>query len=223
MPQTAVVPQGGGQGRPLLVFLHGRGGAQNESNANADFMKALSALGNKAPDIVFPSGDETSYWHTRNSGDWPTYVLNEVIPAAVKKTGANPNRVAIGGISMGGWGAFNIARLAPGHFCAVGGHSAAFWQQSGDSAPGAFDDAGDFQQDDLIALAQSQGSSPWGQAKLWMDGGNDDPFRTAGEAFSQAAGINMKHWPGGHSAGYWHDHYAEYLGFYANALANCGG
>ena len=221
LAQTAVVPAGGGKGRPLFVFLHGRGGSQNESNVNADFMKALAALGNKAPDVVFPSGDEASYWHNRASGDWPNYVLNEVIPEAVKRTGANPNRLAIGGISMGGWGAFNIAHLSPNRFCAVGGHSAAFWQQAGDSASGAFDSAEDFQQDDLIAVAQNQGSSAWGHAKLWMDGGTDDPFRTAGEAFSQAAGITMRHWPGGHSADYWHAHYGDYLNFYANALASC--
>jgi S-formylglutathione hydrolase FrmB len=223
MPQTVIEPSGGGKGRPMIVFLHGRGGSRNESNVNAEFMNALAALGTRAPNVVFPSGDEASYWHSRSSGDWPTYVLNEVIPEAVRKTDANPNRLAIGGISMGGWGAFNIARLAPGRFCAVGGHSAAFWQQAGDSAPAAFDNAEDFQQDDLIALAQSKGRSAWGNAQLWMDGGANDPFRTAGEAFSQAIGIKMKHWPGGHSAGYWHAHYAGYLGFYANALANCRG
>ena len=38
----------------------------------------------------------------RRSGDWARYVLDEVIPAAVKRFGADPDRVAIGGISMGG-------------------------------------------------------------------------------------------------------------------------
>jgi S-formylglutathione hydrolase FrmB len=40
--------------------------------------------------------------------------------------------VAIGGISMGGFGAYAIARLDPGRFCAVGGQSAALYPGTGD-------------------------------------------------------------------------------------------
>jgi S-formylglutathione hydrolase FrmB len=54
-------------------------------------------------------------------------VLDEVIPKALTVLHADPRRVAIGGISMGGFGAYDLARLDPGRFCAVGGHSAAIW------------------------------------------------------------------------------------------------
>jgi len=52
-------------------------------------------------------------------------LTNEVIPKALTVLGADPRRVAIGGISMGGLGAYTLARQEPGRFCAVGGHSAA--------------------------------------------------------------------------------------------------
>src|SRR5581483_9923525 len=52
-------------------------------------------------------------------------------------------RVAIGGISMGGFGALDLARHDPSRFCAVGGHSAAVWTTAGATARGAFDDAED--------------------------------------------------------------------------------
>ena len=100
LPQTAVIPAGGGAGRPLLVFLHGRGRRGNESNANGSFYAALRALGPRAPDVVFPNGGDHSYFHARRSGDWARYVLDEVIPRAVERLGADPRRVAIGGISM---------------------------------------------------------------------------------------------------------------------------
>jgi hypothetical protein len=77
-----------------------------------------------APDIAFPYGDQ-SYWHNRADGAWGSYVLDEVIPKALTVLNADPRRVAIGGISMGGFGAYALARLEPGRFCAVGGHSAA--------------------------------------------------------------------------------------------------
>jgi len=221
LAQTAVLPAGGGAERPLLVFLHGRGPAGNEANANGSFYAALRALGTRAPVVVFPNGGDHSYFHARRSGDWARYVLDEVIPQAVERFGADPRRVAIGGISMGGFGAFDIARRRPSRFCAVGGHSAALWQRSADTAPGAFDDAADFARNDLIRLARARGRTPWGTARLWLDGGTADPFRPADERFASALGIRMRHWAGGHTGAYWQRHYQRYLRFYADALAAC--
>jgi enterochelin esterase-like enzyme len=218
LPQVAVKT---GEGRPLLVFLHGRGSDGQESNANGAFFSALASLGKDAPDVVFPNGAVASYWHRRASGDWGRYVLDEVIPQAVRRLHADPHRVAIAGISMGGFGAFAVARLAPERFCAVGGHSAAMWFQGADTPAGAFDDAEDFARNDLVAIAQREGSAPWGKARLWLDGGTEDPFRQADEAFAKGLGIGMRHWPGEHSGTYWHAHYATYLRFYARALKRC--
>jgi S-formylglutathione hydrolase FrmB len=170
---------------------------------------------------VFPSGGDHSYIRRRRSGDWARYVLDEVIPRAVRRLHADGRRVAIGGISMGGFGAYDIARLRPARFCAVGGHSAALWLSGGQSAPGAFDDASDFARHDLVALARTSGHAAWGGARLWLDGGLDDPFRSAGEAFAAALGVPMYHWPGGHEGSYWRAHYGSYLRFYADALADC--
>ena len=221
LPQTAAIPAGGGKGRPLLVFLHGRGGDGNESNSNGAFYAALRAQGPRAPDVVFPNGGDHSYFHSRKSGDWAQYVLDEVIPQAVARLHANPHRIAIGGVSMGGFGAFDIARRRPAEFCAVGGHSAAMWLRAGDTAPGAFDGADDFARNDVVGLARTQGRAPWGRARIWLDGGTDDPFRSGDEALAAALRIPMRHWPGAHESSYWRAHYGTYLGFYASALANC--
>jgi enterochelin esterase-like enzyme len=216
LAQVAMLPPGDLAGRPLLVFLHGRGSG-NESNSNGAFYAALAALGARAPDVVFPDGGDHSYFHRRSSGDWGRYVLDEVIPAAVRRLGADPRRVAIGGISMGGFGAFDIARRRPGEFCAVGGHSAAMWLSAGVTAPGAFDDAADFARNDVVRIARTRGRAAWGHARLWLDGGTGDPFRTTDETLARALGIRMRHWPGGHDDAYWHAHYASYLRFYADA------
>ena len=221
LPTTVVIPADRPSGRrPLLVFLHGRSG-NNDSELDDAFFAALATLGSDAPLVAFPYGDDHSYWHDRADGDWGRYVTREVIPAVVKRFGADPRRVAIGGISMGGFGAFDIARLRPSEFCAVGGHSAALWTTAGDTAPGAFDDSADFARHDVIALARRRGRAPWRHAHLWLDGGTADPFRSAGEAFARALGIRMRHWPGGHEGSYWSAHYADYLRFYARALARC--
>jgi S-formylglutathione hydrolase FrmB len=168
LAQTAAIPAGAGSGarRPLLVFLHGRGEHGNDSNSNGDFYAALATLGDRAPAVVFPDGGTASYWHARRGGDWTRYVLDEVIPQAVRRLHADPRRIAIGGISMGGYGAYAIARRRPRAFCAVGGHSPAIWLRAADSAAGAFDDAEDYADDDVLALARSQGRRPWGTASL---------------------------------------------------------
>jgi enterochelin esterase-like enzyme len=218
LKQVAVLPPGAPRGRPLLVFLHGRGAGPG-SNANGAFYAALATQGERAPAVVFPSGGESSYWHRRHGGDWARYVLDEVIPEAVRRLHADPERVAIGGISMGGYGAFEIARQR--RFCAVGGHSAATWLSAGESAPGAFDDAADFGRHDVVGLARARGAKPWHGAALWLDGGSADPFRRSDAAFARRLGIRLRVWPGGHDGTYWQRHYRDYLRFYATALTRC--
>lgn len=218
LEQVAMLPPGAPRRRPLLVFLHGRGAGPG-SNANRAFAGALAAQGSRAPAVVFPGGGESSYWHRRHGGDWARYVLDEVIPEAVRRLHADPDRVAIGGISMGGYGAFEIARQR--RFCAVGGHSAATWQSAGESAPGAFDDAADYARHDVVGLARARGARPWHGARLWLDGGAADPFRRSDTAFARSLGIRMRVSPGGHDGAYWGRHYGDYLRFYARALARC--
>jgi hypothetical protein len=56
--KQVVVPEG--RGRPLLVFLHGRG-ADPGRLLGGDLDRALLALGRRAPNVRFPSGGESSY------------------------------------------------------------------------------------------------------------------------------------------------------------------
>src|SRR3954447_9495623 len=119
LAQTAVLPPGGAQGRPLLVFLHGRGQAGNESNANRAFYAARRAQGSRAPVVVFPNGSDHSYFHARRSGDWARYVLDEVFPRAVERFGADADRVAIGGIRWAASGRSRSPASGPRRFCAV--------------------------------------------------------------------------------------------------------
>ena len=225
-PVSVLVPEGAKDaGRPLLVLLHGRGGDES-SFLTQPFYDAVAALGDRAPVIAFPDGGDSSYWHDRETGGWGSYVIDEVIPEAIEVAGADPGRVAIGGVSMGGFGAFDLARLNPGSFCAAGGHSPALWVNGGESAPGAFDDAEDFAGHDLVAAA---GSDPGGLSgpKLWLDTGDADPFVPGDDAFLAAAGqsgLEVSHHraPGGHDRDYWDPRWERYLRFYTRALARCG-
>jgi S-formylglutathione hydrolase FrmB len=220
---SVVVPPGGADGRPLLVFLHERGGS-DRSWLRAPVLRALAALGTDAPVVAFPAGSEGSYWHDRAEGDWGRYVTEEVIPRVTRRFRTDGHRVAVGGISMGGFGAYSLALAHRGRFCAAGGHSPALWEEAGVSAAGAFDDADDFARHDVIAAAGRPAA--FGSTVLWLDGGTDDPFRRAADAFAarlRAAGTPLARHvsPGGHDSRYWLAHWPEYLRFYARALASC--
>ncbi len=225
LPQVGVVPAGRGSGlRPLLVFLHGKGENQ-ESNLVSGMFRALDSLGASAPIIVFPYGGDDSYWHDRADGAWGEYVMREVIPEAIRRLHADPQRVAIGGLSMGGFGAYDLALKHPGTFCAVGGDSAALWRSGGETATGAFDNAEDFERNNVIGAAGTGGDIYRG-ASLWLDVGADDPFRAADTELAELLSRDGLHiqfhvWSGGHETSYWDAHWGSYLSFYAHALARC--
>lgn len=233
LSEIAVVPPGGGR-RGLLVFLHGRHDpapwswllprqSGPETVLSDSLLRGEAALGKRAPVIVILNGGGHSYYHDRRDGPWGSMVLREAIPDAVRRFHTTPGRIAIGGISMGGYGALHLASVDPGRFCAVGGHSAALWTSGGVSAPGAFDDADDFAANDVFAAIRA---GRYDHLRVWVDGGASDPFRSSDAAF--VAALRRRHvavsyhvWPGAHEHAYWAAHMQAYLRFYAAALAAC--
>ncbi len=225
-PLVVVVPGGAApQGRrPLLVFLHGHDGHE-DSELDTPMFAALARLGRAAPVIAFPYGGPDSYWHDRADGAWARYVTNEVIPFVARRFGTDPRRVAVGGISMGGFGALDLAMHDPGRFCAVGAHSPAIWRTGGETAAGAFDDAQDFAANDLVADAHAH-PADFAAQPVRIDAGDSDPFLPGDRAFVAAlhAGglpIALHTAPGGHTHDYWTAHWKDYLPFYAAALRRC--
>jgi S-formylglutathione hydrolase FrmB len=223
LPEIGVIPPGGGNGR-LLILLHGRhdpgplhwlGGdiSGPQSMLNDAFFAGLAQLGDRAPTVVLLNGGGHSYFHDRRDGPWATSILREAIPEAVRRFRTH-GQVAIGGISMGGYGALHIASLRPSEFCAAGGHSAALWTSGGASAPGAFDDTEDYARNDIFAVAEKLRNIP-----VWLDNGDHDPFLAADAQLARALHIRQHVWAGGHTGSYWHAHMAQYLRFYADACA----
>jgi enterochelin esterase-like enzyme len=219
MYDLLVTPPGGGKGRPLLVFLHGYGATPRDTLGQA-FLAAIRALGNRAPNVFLPEGD-TGWWHDNRQGLWGSYVLREVIPAALARTGADPHRVAIGGISMGGFGALDLGRQEPKRFCAIGGHSPAIFARGSHAIEFGFVDAADFTKHDLLGIARAH--SPYA-GPVWIDIGLQDELRPGASRFARelkadGADVTFHMWPGAHTGEYWDAHFAQYLRFYADA---CG-
>jgi hypothetical protein len=200
--------------RSLLVLLHGRGMLPKDLLWE-ELYDELERLDERAPALLLVDGGDSSYYHDRRDFAWGAHTLS-AITAAERELGTD-GRVAIGGISMGGFGAYDIGRVRD--FCAVGGHSPAIFRTGADTPAGAFDDAEDFARHDVLRFAR-EGERFQG-ARLWLDVGRDDPFRATTVELAKATRARLHVWRGGHDTRYWRSHVAEYLRFYADALSEC--
>jgi len=103
---------------PLIVFLHGigqrgEGGFIPNKGAGAifvrHFLEPLSAV------VVIPQCVRTKYWHDPE--------MEKMVMGTVKKTrtefAVDPKRIYVIGVSMGGYGAWNLAAEYPEKFAAV--------------------------------------------------------------------------------------------------------
>jgi hypothetical protein len=85
----------------------------------------------------------------------------------------------------------------------------------------AFDNGEDFARNDVIDAARAN-PGLYGRARLWIDVGRDDPFRSADTELARLlprARFQLR--PGGHNLAYLKSHATEIVGFYAAALAHC--
>jgi S-formylglutathione hydrolase FrmB len=203
--EVLVVPKR--HGSWLLVLLHGKGGTPAQF-LSQPFFDTLAALGAGAPDVLLLDGGGDSYWHDRADGRWGSMVSREAIPAGVTRTHAR--RVAIGGISMGGYGALLLGSRDRS-FCAVGVLSPALWTSPGATAPGAFDNAEDYARNDVFELRPPQ--------PLWIALGASDPFHDAALTYARRAGVRAHVGPGGHDTAFWDAHMPALLRFFARACA----
>ena len=225
LQHVAVVPAGApppGE-RSMVLFLYGRGGHAAEQLDNDRLLDTLRKLGRRAPVFVFAQSDRASYWHDRRKRRWGRLLMRGVIPEAMERFGIDRERIAVGGISMGGFGAYDLARLNPGAFCAAAGHSPALWRSAAETAPGAFDDAADFARHDVVRDARRLRRT----RHLWLDAGVADPFDPGVDAFvarlrRAKVPVTVRRRAGGHTGDYWRTHWPAYVRWYARALGDCG-
>jgi S-formylglutathione hydrolase FrmB len=195
-----LVPRDRGPGVPLLVLLHGQGGSP-DSSATPELLAELARLGDRAPVVLLPDGGESSYWHDRDDGAWARMILEEAIPAAAARYGADARRVAVAGFSMGGFGALHLAQREPGRFCSIAAHSPAVFTKRprpGEAFGEAFDDEADFDRTDPIRRARRL---PPG---TWVDVGNRDEFAPATrELVARMREPRFRMWSGTHTFDFW--------------------
>jgi len=213
---------------PLVVVLHGYGG--NHANALAGMSPAQavalksggrpgSAMARSPMALVTVDGGG-GYWNPHPGDDPMAMVVHELIPRCQRLgLGRPPRRVAVMGISMGGYGALLLAERYPAVFAAVAAVSPAVWTsypQARQANPGAFASAAAFAADDVITHAAALGRRP-----VRIASGHDDPFYPGVQALARAlpAGAVVAFGPGCHDASFFVAQEPPSLAFLASHLA----
>jgi enterochelin esterase-like enzyme len=228
MPYWIYLPPGYGQTTrryPVLYMLHGGGGVLDEWAALGIFEAAdqqIQAGALQPLIIVLPQGDK-SYWanginNTPRYGDYMAYEVVGHIDAAFGTIRDRSAR-AIGGLSMGAWGALYQAFTHPDIFGVAGAHSPSLYPDH-NSLQFLGTDA-EFESKDPVSLART--AARLDTLRIWLDIGANDPWLavTAGLHDTLAQRGISHEWhlnPGYHASEYWAKHTPEYLQFYGRAL-----
>jgi len=215
---------------PTLYMLHG-GSGSNQEWVDYGLLKAADRLmGDRTiPQfiIALPQGDQ-EYWvdhitsQIDNGEKWGTYLAKEVVPEIDKRyrTYASADARAIGGLSMGGHAAMQLAMNFPGIWTVIGAHSPSLRPES--DAPTYLGRGAEFAARDPLSLINARPdlarTYTW-----WIDSGDVDPWVHQATAIRDqltALGIanDWHSYSGDHSAAYWSAHVADYLTYYGRAL-----
>lgn len=216
---------------PVLYMLHGAGGDYTEwpRYGLPGVADSLIASAEIAPVIiVMPEGD-LGYWVNGLSGTgeaWDDYVTHDLLPhiEAKYRTNATPASRAIGGISRGAFGAFDLALKHPGLFGALGLHSPALGEYIDLQDPAIPEER--FAEFDPIALARSEDLSVL-PAAIYLDIGLEDDWLPGVQLLhailvAREVPHFFEEFEGGHSSVYWESLESTYLRFYDAALRGVG-
>ncbi|GAA3192874.1 alpha/beta hydrolase [Actinocorallia longicatena] len=174
------------------------------------FLGAAFAAGVPPFAVVAVDGGRDSYWHELHQGDDPQLMLVKELPAWLSRMGLAPPSLALG-ISMGGSGALQYARLRGGTLKGVAAVSPALFPTWKDSTTvGAYADQADWAAHEPLNAAGPVA----GHLGVWC--GTDDPFYKPARALSGAEHTSFT--PGLHSIGYWRRVLPDVLTFLGGAL-----
>ncbi len=135
--QPVLLPQGATAGLPLVAVLVGYTGFNhkvvNKGSMWGESVPERIARGMESGSIppavfVWPAAETklggSQYVDSAGTGQYQSYVLDEVIPSAEAafECGGDDRRIVVGK-SSGGFGALSLAMRRPGYFSAVGSHA----------------------------------------------------------------------------------------------------
>lgn len=203
---------------PVALFLHGTG-ADNRmvfDELRADVVLARHVAGGGTPFAIAAADGGETWWHRRASGtDTQLMLLEEFLPLLAGE-GLDSGRIAVFGLSMGGFGALLLAaqHRIPS-LRAVAAMSPAVWRMYDAGRHDNFDSAEDFAANDIFALRPELELLP-----KRIDCGTSDNLLYSVKDY--VSGLPGEHeggfQDGGHESGYWRSILPDVLAFLGKNL-----
>ena len=191
------------RGLRVLLELHGRSDdhwAVFSGHRLPAFLAQAVRDGVPPYAIVAVDGGTQSYWHKRASGIDPQRMLLEELLPLLAARGLRTDRLALGGYSMGGYGAILLSeQLGASRVAALVPDSPALLQRWKDTAAGAFDGPDDFAAHDVFPHLDRLRGIP-----VRITCGTSDPFLPGARAFLRAFPAAERDLSaGGHDSAFW--------------------
>ena len=211
---------------PVLYMLHGGGGTRDEWPAYGlvnDVDRSIQSKDIRPLIVVMPQGD-LGYWvnWAADGPHWGDYVTRDLRRQvdATFRTMPDASHRAIGGLSMGGAGAVQLAFNHPEVFGVVGAHSPSLHLDDGTFSQ-IYGQGADFAQREPIQLAST--APDLDALKIWIDAGEEDPWLERDQMLhdnlvERGIAHNWSVLPGGHDGDYWIQNLPAYLRFYDSVL-----
>ena len=229
MPYEVILPPGyhaSDRAYPVVYLLHGYDGWSHSwielgLHQTADYLWSDGRL--EPFIIVLPEGSNSYFLnHADNGPRWADYLVEDLvrqIDTDFRTLPSAPYR-AIGGLSMGGDGALQLALNYPAVFSIVGAHSPTT-RLTYDQAPGPFYGDQEYWQRHNPVWLIEQGFAT--SQRIWIDIGQEDRWLPSARAIHTAlldAGLEhaYREYPGDHGGEYWIVNAVDYLQFYAQSF-----
>ena len=111
---------------PVLLMLHGRGGFYQDWTNEGGVVEQTEQ---HEVIVVMPDGGAGSFYSNANfplpgrEAAWESFIMDQALPFVHANFRTDPSRMAIAGLSMGGWGALALGQRYYGHFRSVSSYS----------------------------------------------------------------------------------------------------
>jgi putative tributyrin esterase len=218
---TALLPTAAPPQEPhVLLLLHGMQGNQTSWLTRT----SLCRWGDAHNFLIILPGGENSWWLDWGPGQrHESFLMNDLYAHVGRTFRVQPGPWAIGGLSMGGFGAMRLAFSYPERFRSVWSHSGWFGPAADCPALEFGPYPGDPADLDVVRLADRSVASTRRPA-IGFDCGLADPFladnrRLAGALTERGIAHEYSEHPGGHDWNYWDEQIKAQLAFHTAALS----
>ena len=184
--------------------------------------------------VVLADGNRSFYCDAANGPAYERAIVGDLITFIDThfRTLKRGGRRAIGGLSMGGYGALKLGLKYPGKFCSVSAHSGvyrhvrdAWWEREdnpwAEEQRRIYGSDGARRENDPFLLAEKL--KPERAPAIWIDCGKDDGLLEDNRAMRRhLRKLGIKHtyreYPGGHNWAYWDEHIQDAIEFHRKAF-----